>query len=119
MEMATKTARTLEIDGMTGDTCVQKVTGALKDVENVTTKSVKVGSAAIDADQVGCAAACSAIGKAGHPARESGASTKAQPMTEHKPHVAAPHNSAPHTTVANAGASPAVAPATRPAVVGS
>jgi copper chaperone CopZ len=70
MQTATTTARTLEIDGMHGDACVQKVTSALKDVQNVKTESVKVGSAKIDADKAGCAAACTAIGGAGFKAHE-------------------------------------------------
>lgn len=64
-------SRTIEIDGMSGDACVQKVTGALKGVQGVTTKTVKVGSATIEADQAGCAAACSSIGKAGYKARDT------------------------------------------------
>lgn len=70
MQTATTTARTLEIDGMRGDACVQKVTGVLKDLQNVKTESVKVGSATIDADKAGCAAACSAINGAGYKAHE-------------------------------------------------
>ncbi len=70
METATTTGRTLEIDGMSGDACVQKVTGALKGVHGVSTQSVKVGGAKIQADQAGCAAACAAIGSAGFKVRE-------------------------------------------------
>lgn len=72
MEIATHPeSHTLEIDGMTGDACVTKVTGALKNVQGVTTRSVKVGSATITSDQKACAAACSAITNAGYKARES------------------------------------------------
>jgi copper chaperone CopZ len=71
MESATIRTRTIEIDGMTGDACVQKVTGALKGVHGVTTQSVKVGCATIGADQTGCNAACSAIGNAGFKSRET------------------------------------------------
>ena len=70
MESATMTTRTLDIDGMSGDTCVQKVTGALKGVHGVTTQSVKVGAATIGSDQAGCTAACAAIGTAGFKSRE-------------------------------------------------
>lgn len=70
MESTTTTTRTLEIDGMSGDACVQEVTGALKSVHGVTTQSVKVGAATIRADQAGCTAACAAIGAAGYPTRE-------------------------------------------------
>lgn len=70
MQSATMTNRTLQIDGMTGDVCVQKVTSALKGVPGVETQSVKVGSASIGADQAGCDAACAAIGTAGFKARE-------------------------------------------------
>ncbi len=74
METMTKPAtRTLTVDGMTGDACVQKVTGALKNVANVTTQSVKVGTANITADQAGCTAACSAVEGAGFKCREGAA----------------------------------------------
>jgi copper chaperone CopZ len=70
MESATITNRTLDIAGMTGDECVQKVTGALKAATGVTTKSVKVGSATIGADAAGCSDACSRIEGVGYKARE-------------------------------------------------
>jgi copper chaperone CopZ len=70
MTTATSMTRNLQIDNMVGDACVQKVTGALKGVKDVTTQSVKVGHAKIEADQSACMAACSAIGKVGYPARE-------------------------------------------------
>jgi copper chaperone CopZ len=78
MNTTTSTTRTLEIDGMTGDTCVKKVTGALHEVQDVATHSVKVGSATIGADQKGCDAACGAIGKAGFKAREGTHDSAAQ-----------------------------------------
>lgn len=92
MQSATIAGRTLEIDGMSGDACVQKVTGALKGVQGVETHSVEVGTAKIGADQAGCNAACAAIGIAGFKAREGAgtsdhnASTRATPKapTEHK-----------------------------------
>jgi len=71
METATQTqTRTLEIDGMSGDACVKKVTGALKAVANVETKSVSVGSATIKSDKACCNAACAAIKEAGFSAHE-------------------------------------------------
>lgn len=71
MKSETNTTRSLDIDGMSGDECVKKVTGALKGVEGVSTQNVKVGGATIGADQTGCTAACAAIGVAGYKARES------------------------------------------------
>lgn len=71
MTQSQTSTRNLAIDGMSGDACVGKVTGALKGVPNVATHSVKVGSASIGADQAGCVAACEAVGVAGFKARES------------------------------------------------
>ncbi len=66
MQTATATqTKTLKIDGMSGDVCVQKVTDALKGIPGVATQSVKVGCATILADQAGCDAACAGIKKAG------------------------------------------------------
>lgn len=70
MTTATKTNRTLQIDGMTGEDCCKKVTGALKGVSAVSTRNVKVGSATIEADQAGCTAACKAIDGVGYKAHE-------------------------------------------------
>lgn len=99
------TTRTLKIDGMTGDACIAKVTGALKGVAGVTTHSVKVGSASIGADQNGCTAACAAIDGAGFKARagsETGA-PKADQQAQGKP--AAPHTpNAPHSPTPPVGA---------------
>lgn len=72
MTTATKTNRTLQIDGMKGEDCCKKVTGALKGVNEVSTRNVKVGSATIEADQTGCTAACKAIDGVGFKAHESG-----------------------------------------------
>ncbi len=66
METATLSSRTINIDGMTGDACVKKVTTALAGVENIKTDSVKVGAATIHADDDGCTAACGAIDSAGY-----------------------------------------------------
>ncbi len=79
MNTTTTTTRTLAIDGMSGDSCVQKVTGALKGVEGVTTQSVKVGGATLGATQAGCDAACAAIGTAGFKAREDNRPAGAMP----------------------------------------
>lgn len=65
----TRNTRTLEISGMTGDVCVQKVTAALREVRGVSIQSVKVGRAVISADQAGCVASCVATGSAGYTAR--------------------------------------------------
>ena len=73
MQTTTQTqsqTRTLEIDGMTGDACVKKVTGALKEVSGVETQSVKVGSATIKCDKTACDAACAGIKAAGYTVRE-------------------------------------------------
>lgn len=71
MTVATKSSRTLQIDGMSGEDCCKKVTGALKGVTNVATHNVKVGSANIEADDAGCKDACRAIDGAGYKAHES------------------------------------------------
>lgn len=71
MTATTKSNRTLKIDGMSGDDCCKKVTGALKGVSNVQTHNVKVGTARIEADQAGRDAACKAIGDVGFKAHES------------------------------------------------
>lgn len=73
MESSTLTSRTLKIDGMNGDACVQKVTTALKGVPNVKTDAVKVGEATIHADKAGCDAACNAINTAGYKSRPADA----------------------------------------------
>jgi hypothetical protein len=70
MASATITNKTLEIDGMKGDLCVHKVTGALNGVRSVVTQSVTVGEATIEADEAGCSLACAAIKSAGYPAGE-------------------------------------------------
>ncbi len=71
MDTTMMSSRTLEIDGMTGDACVNKVTNSLRDVKGVSNAAVTVGSATMKADQAGCEAACSAIGKAGFKAHEA------------------------------------------------
>ncbi len=63
-------SRTIEIEGMTGDECVTKVTSTLKGVPHIATKFVKVGSAVIGADQAGCKAACAALCTAGFKSHE-------------------------------------------------
>ena len=79
--------RTLEIDGMTGDVCVQKVKGVLKDVPGVATQSVSIGSAVVDCDDTSCKAACDAVKRSGYPCREDATAQRtnqpvnAQPKT--------------------------------------
>jgi len=90
--MQTATApRTLEIDGMTGDACVQKVKTALGTVSGVTTNSVQVGSAAITCDQPQCEAASAAVTSAGYKNILSPAADAATPGTA--PKADAPQNS--------------------------
>jgi copper chaperone CopZ len=71
MDPKAKATKNLAIDGMTGDECVRKVSGALKSVPDVSTKSVSVGAATIWADEAGCTAACGAVKQAGYKATES------------------------------------------------
>lgn len=68
---AASTTRDLKIDNMHGDSCVNKVTTALKGVAGVTTRSVKVGSATISADDTATKAACTAVTNAGYKCIES------------------------------------------------
>lgn len=84
MDTATMSTRKLAIEGMSGDACVKSVTGALKSVQGVSTSSVEVGSATIQANKAGCDAACTAIGTAGFKARE-GSATDPVGGTEHAP----------------------------------
>lgn len=113
---ATSTTRTLNINGMHGDACVQKVTGALKAVQGVTTQSVKVGSATIGADQGGCDAACSAIGKAGYKANELNRPTG--PANDHAKHSSdGKSGTAPGAgSEASPSMNPAATPGDKPAI---
>ncbi len=61
MTVATKSSHTIQIDGMKGEDCCKKVTGALKSVSDIKTHKVEVGSAKIESDHAGCTAACKAI----------------------------------------------------------
>lgn len=70
MESTTISTRTLEIEGMSGDACVQKVTNALKHVHGVSMQSVNVGTATIGADAAGFKSACSAVAGAGYKVRD-------------------------------------------------
>lgn len=63
-------SRVLDIDGMSGDACIQKVNTALNGVHGVTSQCVKVGSATFGADQPAYDAARAAIGVAGFKSRE-------------------------------------------------
>jgi copper chaperone CopZ len=71
MTIATLKPRSIKIEGMTGDVCVNKVTWALKGVKGVTTEAVTVGSATVTTDQAGCEAACAAINDAGYKSQEA------------------------------------------------
>lgn len=63
--------RTLDITGMTGDACIQKVTAALRSVPGITPQTVKLGCATITSDtQLKTDAAIAAIDSAGFKARE-------------------------------------------------
>jgi copper chaperone CopZ len=114
MESATIAPRTLQIDGMTGDACVKKVTDSLKNVPGVTHPTVQLGAATITSDEAGCKSACAAIGTAGFKAHEdkrhhdAGGTTHATPSTraEHKPAQQNPASPAVQTVAA---AKPAVA----------
>jgi len=66
------TAHHIQVEGMKGEACVQKVRGALAGVAGVTVDSVKVGSAEIHCkDDALCAKACSAVSDAGFRASEA------------------------------------------------
>tara|TARA_R110000782_G_scaffold102483_6_gene189556 strand:+ start:365 stop:697 length:333 start_codon:yes stop_codon:yes gene_type:complete len=110
MTVATKSNRTLKIDGMSGVDCVKKVNGALKNISNVSTHHVKVGSASIEADDTGCASACKAIEGVGFKAHENAAKDEkaAIPLNGAKtePHAAG-------KSPAPSGAAPKPAPGTR------
>lgn len=94
MDTATMSTRKLAIDGMSGDTCVKNVTGALKGVQGVSTTSVEVGSATIQANKDGCDAACKAIGTAGYKAREGSSSAPVGGAE----HASAKHDMKPEAT---------------------
>ncbi len=86
--------RTLTIDGMTGDACVQKVRTALNGVAGVATESVKVGSCTIlCAQPAQCDAACAAIEAAGYHAVD--ARSRSQANGEGHSKSSAPHDSKP------------------------
>jgi len=93
--MQTATApRTLKIDGMTGDACVQKVKTALGTVSGVTTDSVQVGSASITCEQSQCEAASAAVNTAGYKNTLSAAPSAGAPN-------AGPKAGAPQTSGSN------------------
>ncbi len=65
-EAPKKRDRTIEVKGMTGDTCVSKVNTALKDVKNLSVDSVKVGTIKLRAaTRDEAQEACGAVTKAG------------------------------------------------------
>lgn len=70
MQSATHSIRSLRINGMDNDSCIKKVTHALKGINDIKTKSVSLGSAKIDADQTGCDAACRAVSAIGYETHE-------------------------------------------------
>jgi ABC-type thiamine transport system ATPase subunit len=55
---------------MDSDSCITKVTHALKDVKDIRTRYVGLGKAKIEADQHGCDAACKAVSAIGFNAHE-------------------------------------------------
>lgn len=64
--------RSITVDGMKGDNCISKVTGALKSVKDLSVDSVKLGTVKLRAatrDQ--STAACEAITKVGFKCREA------------------------------------------------
>jgi len=105
-------ARTLKIDGMSGDTCIQKVKTALKGVAGVTTDSVKVGSATIHTEKSGqCEAACTAVTNAGYKAREAANSAnqnQSGPAGEHGRNADGTHPSKGSQNMASEGAGGAI-----------
>jgi copper chaperone CopZ len=89
-DTSVSSTRTLDIGGMSGEECVKNVKTALKSVPEVTTQSVKVGSAVIQADQTGCDAACACVTSAGYKATEdtsmhSAGAKAAKPMGDNHP----------------------------------
>lgn len=65
------TTRIIEIDGMSGDTCVHEVKHALGGLEGVEVASVTVGTAVLDCDDdAACLSACRAIDSAGFTSSE-------------------------------------------------
>ncbi|MFZ4575353.1 MAG: heavy-metal-associated domain-containing protein [Phycisphaerales bacterium] len=105
------TNRTISIDGMSGDGCVQKVKAALAGVTGVTSPSVKVGSATFGADQTAFNAARSAISAAGFKCRE-GAAANTAPIGS--PNAAKPSDHASEKAPVDAVAAPIVAGAAAP-----
>lgn len=74
---ATINKRTLIIDGMTGEACVQKVRTALRGVKGVTAESVKVGRSTISCSEPEqCDAACAAIAAVGFRATDARATSQ-------------------------------------------
>ncbi len=97
MSTVTSMTRNLQIDNMTGQACVEKVTGALKGGHGVTTHSVEVGHAKIGANQSACDAACTAVGTAGYPARELHAGEHAAVAKTSRPGVSPEAGTVPAT----------------------
>ena len=91
MEIATTSGRTLQIDGMTGDVCVQHVTDAIQSVPGVRIQSVTVGAATIECDQAACNAVCTAIDGKGFMARETARTGDAAAAAAERPTVIGPY----------------------------
>lgn len=76
MQPASSSIRLLRINGMDSDSCIKKVTDALRDVQGVRIRSVRLGTANIDTDQAGCDAACTAVSARGFETKEVKSSQK-------------------------------------------
>lgn len=64
------TTKIIQIDGMSGNDCVQEVKQALDGLDGVEVKSVAVGTAVLECDdEAACASACQAIDGAGYTAK--------------------------------------------------
>ncbi len=70
-------SRTISIEGMEGDVCVQNVKDALKGVKGVTVQSIELGTATISASDEACEEAIEAIDTAGYPAEAASSQRKA------------------------------------------
>jgi hypothetical protein len=72
----------LEIDGMFGTGCVDRIVVALTGIHGVRTEAVTIGTATIDCDnKITFQAACAAVGKAGYKIRRATAPVRV-PLVE-------------------------------------
>jgi len=76
MQPASSSIRSLRINGMDSDSCIKKVTDALREVKGVRIRSVSLGTANIDTDQAGCDAACTAVSARGFETKEVSSNQK-------------------------------------------